>query len=57
MPSHIIHSYVRGLWGIETPDDPYTRVATLSEPSVELLDRALAGWERFTGSQERQADA
>ncbi|MCJ1678112.1 hypothetical protein MTF65_12300 [Streptomyces sp. APSN-46.1] len=35
---------------IDTPDDPSARVAPVVEPSADLLDRALVGWERFLGT-------
>lgn len=33
--------------GADADDAPSVRVAGVGEPSSDLLDRALAGWERF----------
>lgn len=40
----------RNVLSIDTPDNPSARVASVVEPSAELLDRALVGWELFLGS-------
>lgn len=32
---------------LDLPDDPREWAAPMFEPSSELLDRALGGWERF----------
>ncbi|MGE7385950.1 hypothetical protein ACQKM2_10800 [Streptomyces sp. NPDC004126] len=34
----------------------FARVATTVTPSTELLDRALAGWERFLSTFEKVSD-
>lgn len=47
MTSRIIHSCARGGLSIDTPDGPRPGLAAIPEPSQELLDRALVGWERF----------
>lgn len=31
-------------------------VAVIGEPSSDLLDRALVGWERFLSTLKREAD-
>ncbi|MFD4245584.1 hypothetical protein ACFWP3_28930 [Streptomyces sp. NPDC058525] len=35
---------------IDTPDDTLSGVRPVGEPSPELLDRALVGWERYLGT-------
>lgn len=40
----------------EAEESPSTRVAAAVEPSTELLDRALAGWERFLDTFEGESD-
>ncbi|MFD4242860.1 hypothetical protein ACFWP3_14835 [Streptomyces sp. NPDC058525] len=41
----------RHVLGIDTPDGTHPVLLPVAEPSSELLDRALVGWERFLGSQ------
>jgi hypothetical protein len=45
-----------GVRSIDTPDDTPSGVRAVGEPSAELLDRALVGWERFTGTDTRPSD-
>lgn len=33
--------------GIDADDAPLVRASGIGEPSSDLLDRALVGWERF----------
>ncbi|WP_328620736.1 hypothetical protein [Streptomyces sp. NBC_00354] len=43
---------------IDTPDG-YSRswaTSSVGQPSAELLDRALTGWEQFTGSRGEPND-
>ncbi|MFJ6481609.1 MULTISPECIES: hypothetical protein [unclassified Streptomyces] len=47
MTSRVIHNCARGGLSIDTSDSPRPGVAAIPEPSQELLDRALVGWERF----------
>ncbi|MFE5722637.1 hypothetical protein [Streptomyces erythrochromogenes] len=49
--AHIIHSGAHGVLGIDIADG-----AVIPEPSQELLDRALAGWERFIAVAEEPHD-
>jgi hypothetical protein len=42
---------------LDTPENPRIDTAVVCQPSAELLDRALAGWQRFTGNGEEQPDA
>ncbi|WP_405981047.1 hypothetical protein [Streptomyces sp. NBC_00158] len=37
-------------------DVPVERVAATFEPSADLMDRALAGWERFLSTFEVASD-
>lgn len=37
-------------------DRPSARAVAAVEPSAELLDRALAGWERFLATFEAASD-
>ncbi|MEU9144374.1 hypothetical protein [Streptomyces sp. NPDC048349] len=37
----------RGVLGIDTPDNAQAGIRAVGEPGPDLLDRALAGWERF----------
>ncbi|MFB6614027.1 hypothetical protein ACIGFK_36785 [Streptomyces sp. NPDC085524] len=46
-----------GVLSIDTPDNPIHGLLAVHEPSAELLDRALVGWERFIGNAEEPADA
>ncbi|MFI8504635.1 hypothetical protein ACIGFK_39935 [Streptomyces sp. NPDC085524] len=56
MSKRIIHSYARGVHSIDIPDDPGQSVVAIPEPSQELFDRALVGWERFTSVAEKPSD-
>ncbi|MFJ3883018.1 hypothetical protein ACIPW5_36920 [Streptomyces sp. NPDC090077] len=47
MTGRIIRHCTRDVLGIDTSDDPYQRLAPVPEPSLDLLDRARVGWERF----------
>ncbi|UQX02373.1 hypothetical protein [Streptomyces sp. RerS4] len=51
-----MHSYARDAHGSETLHNPLARVATIGEPSTNLLDRAHAGWERFLETFEGPSD-
>ncbi|AZM91423.1 hypothetical protein [Streptomyces sp. W1SF4] len=46
----------RDVLSLDTPDDTTMGLAALPLPSADLLDRARAGWERFTGSTSAVAD-
>ncbi|MEU9035278.1 hypothetical protein AB0D45_10230 [Streptomyces sp. NPDC048352] len=35
---------------LDTPDERGLGIAAVSHPSPDLLDRALAGWERFSSA-------
>ncbi|MEW1635868.1 hypothetical protein AB0469_17535 [Streptomyces sp. NPDC093801] len=37
-------------------EDPSVRAKAIHGPSIELLDRALAGWERFLDTFEEVPD-
>ncbi|MFZ3473973.1 hypothetical protein ACODT3_06295 [Streptomyces sp. 4.24] len=52
-----IRSCARGVWSLDTPDDPHLGTAEMVEPSAGLLDRAQAGFARFTGMDEDPSDA
>ncbi|MCX5194940.1 hypothetical protein OOK31_13680 [Streptomyces sp. NBC_00249] len=41
---------------VEIDYAPSSRVAAAVEPSADLLDRALAGWERFLDTFEEVPD-
>lgn len=41
---------------VSTSDMPSVGVAALAEPSADLLDRALVGWERFLDTFEGVPD-
>ncbi|MFI1284687.1 MULTISPECIES: hypothetical protein [unclassified Streptomyces] len=41
---------------VDTEDVPSVRVTARGEPSADLLDRALAGWERFLGTLQEASD-
>ncbi|WP_168714028.1 hypothetical protein [Streptomyces sp. A1136] len=47
----------RGVLCLDTPDDPRIDTAVVYQPSADLLERAHAGWQRFTGSGEDEPDA
>ncbi|MEU9250307.1 hypothetical protein AB0D66_00475 [Streptomyces sp. NPDC048270] len=47
-----IHSRARGVLCIDTPEGLRAGCTAVPEPSAELLDRALVGWERFIGGLE-----
>ncbi|MFD4241944.1 hypothetical protein ACFWP3_10140 [Streptomyces sp. NPDC058525] len=46
----------RAVLGLDTPDTPGVGIAAVRQPSAELLDRALVGFERFITSGEAQTD-
>ncbi|MGW0392469.1 hypothetical protein ACWDYJ_16545 [Streptomyces sp. NPDC003042] len=56
MTSRIVHSCARNVLSIDTPDSVRWGVLTVGEPSAELLDRALVGWEHFTGADRKPSD-
>ncbi|MEU9084663.1 hypothetical protein [Streptomyces sp. NPDC048357] len=41
---------------VDTEDAPSRRAAAIGEPSEDLLDRALVGWERFLDSLQGASD-
>lgn len=41
---------------IDTEDVSSAGVAAIGEPSADLLDRALVGWERFLGTLQGVSD-
>lgn len=47
-----MRSYARS----DTADNLSTTVAAAVEPSSDLLDRALVGWERFLDTFEKASD-
>lgn len=53
MTSHTTHGSTRGVLSIDIPDHAGSGPGA---PSAELLDRALVGWERFTGAWEETSD-
>ncbi|MFE2283108.1 hypothetical protein ACFXDJ_02875 [Streptomyces sp. NPDC059443] len=54
----MIRSCARGVWSIDTPDDPHgLGMAEVREPSADLLDRAQVGFARFAGTDEDTSDA
>ncbi|MFF4451539.1 hypothetical protein [Streptomyces goshikiensis] len=46
----------RDVFGIDGTAARYPRVAELAEPSADLLDRALADWERFLSTLKGATD-
>ncbi|MCX5016553.1 hypothetical protein OG765_37150 [Streptomyces sp. NBC_00555] len=56
MTSSTPHSCTRRVLSIDTPDNPVPGPFAVCEPSAELLDRALVGWERFIGKAEEPSD-
>jgi hypothetical protein len=46
----------RDVLSIDLDDTPSVRVAAAVEPAADLLDRALAGWERFLDTFEAVPD-
>ncbi|MFJ6051925.1 hypothetical protein [Streptomyces sp. NPDC092307] len=42
--------------GIDADDAPLVRAAGIGEPSSDLLERALVGWERFLVTLREVAD-
>ncbi|WP_329391813.1 hypothetical protein OG625_40870 (plasmid) [Streptomyces sp. NBC_01351] len=46
-----------GVLSIDTPDYLIPGLLAVREPSADLLNRALVGWERFIGNVEDLADA
>lgn len=49
-------SRTRDVPSLDSWDKPLPRVRAIEQPSVELLDRALAGWERFLATFEGVSD-
>ncbi|MFD7262069.1 hypothetical protein [Streptomyces sp. NPDC059874] len=47
----------RGVLSIDTSDNSIHGLLAVREPSADLLDRALVGWERFIGTAEDLANA
>ncbi|MEU9148118.1 hypothetical protein [Streptomyces sp. NPDC048349] len=45
-----------GVLSLDTPERLTAGVVARHEPSAELLDRALVGWERFIGGLEGTCD-
>ncbi|WP_405979538.1 hypothetical protein [Streptomyces sp. NBC_00158] len=56
MTSRIMRSCGRDVLSIDRPADSSARTAVLAEPNADLLDRALAGWERFLRTFEAAPD-
>ncbi|MEU9376655.1 hypothetical protein AB0D94_23190 [Streptomyces sp. NPDC048255] len=46
----------RDVSGVDTEDVSSVRVAAIGEPSADLLDRALVGWERFLSTLQGVSD-
>lgn len=46
-PGRVDRHDPRGVLCLDTSDETGLGLAPVSRPSPELLDRALAGWERF----------
>ncbi|MFJ7588283.1 hypothetical protein ACIQZO_13045 [Streptomyces sp. NPDC097617] len=42
--------------GIDPDDAPLVGAAGIGEPSSDLLDRALVGWERFLATLHGETD-
>ncbi|WP_330296988.1 hypothetical protein [Streptomyces sp. NBC_00503] len=58
MTSRTNRNCAHGVRSIDTPDDPHgLGLAEVAEPSADLLDRAQAGWARFTGMDGDESDA
>ncbi|MER7468262.1 hypothetical protein [Streptomyces sp. NPDC097981] len=51
MTSRTMPRCTREVLSIDTPDTECEGIHAVAEPSPELLDRALVGWERLLGSQ------
>ncbi|MCX5376859.1 hypothetical protein [Streptomyces sp. NBC_00091] len=51
-----MHSYAHDEPSIDSSDKPLPRVRAIDEPSAELLDRALVGWQRFLSTFEGGLD-
>lgn len=45
----------RGVWSLDTPDDPGVGFAALHQPSSGLLDRARVGRERFNSATSEES--
>ncbi|MFE0582629.1 MULTISPECIES: hypothetical protein [unclassified Streptomyces] len=56
MVNRIIHSCAHGVLGLDIADGACSEPTAVPEPSQELLDRALVGWERFIGIAEEPHD-
>ncbi|MEU9159408.1 hypothetical protein AB0D29_03855 [Streptomyces sp. NPDC048424] len=46
----------RDVSSVDTEDIPWMRAAAIGEPSADLLDRALVGWERFLDTLQGASD-
>ncbi|MFD4241978.1 hypothetical protein ACFWP3_10310 [Streptomyces sp. NPDC058525] len=46
----------RNVLSLDTPDSPDGALTAMREPSAELLDRALAGFERLSATAPAQSD-
>ncbi len=46
----------RNVLSLDTPDSAGFGLAAITQPSAELLDRALVGFERFTATTQAQSD-
>ncbi|MFF4430728.1 hypothetical protein ACFYZ4_16355 [Streptomyces sp. NPDC001513] len=46
----------RDVSSVDAEDIPSERVAAVVEPSADLLDRALVGWERFLDTLQGASD-
>ncbi|MET8298484.1 hypothetical protein ABZW02_31225 [Streptomyces sp. NPDC005180] len=49
-------SPTRNVLSLDTPDGSDADTADLAPPSADLLDRALAGWQRFLRTEPAVAD-
>ncbi|MFF4498264.1 hypothetical protein [Streptomyces sp. NPDC001546] len=49
-------SPTRSVLSLDTPDGSDADTAELAPPSTDLLDRALAGWQRFLRTEPAVAD-
>ncbi|MGP3691684.1 hypothetical protein ACTVZO_44820 [Streptomyces sp. IBSNAI002] len=47
----------RDVLSLDTPEGQCACIAAMSEPSAELLDRALVGFERFAATAQGESDA
>ncbi|MEU9233090.1 hypothetical protein [Streptomyces subrutilus] len=56
MTSRTVPHCAHGVLSLDIPDRLAVGVLARHEPSAELLDRALVGWERFIGGLEGAGD-